>query len=577
MKKASRILAVVIVVLTVLVMCTAYFTALAAGAEPTITVTPSNARLCRGDELVLTVEMNNNPGVCFLNFSIKINSDVLEYVGTSMKGCVLTNTMAPGYWNENESAFKYNHVNDNFLADFKGNGKLAIITFRVKDNAQFGNYTAPFVLDEANTFNAAQEPVHFKGVGAAFSVACIHIKNESVIKPDNSTAKAPTCTESGREADKVCTACGQTIATGSVIPALGHNMQEVPGSKKEPTCTEGGYTGDAVCTRCGKTAKGSEIPATGHTPDDKLKGAVEATCKKAGYTGDTVCKSCGTVIKKGKVIPVTDHVASDKLKGTVEATCEKEGYTGDTVCKFCGTVIKHGKATSKVKHSPAEERKGVKAATCTEEGYTGDIVCKFCGDVIEAGKTTPVDENAHVTEIKNKKDASCCEGGYTGDVVCKLCGTVIEAGKATPVDESAHVTEIKNKKDASCKEDGYTGDEVCAVCGKTIKAGSTIAKADHTYENGVCTVCGSASPSTSDTASTTDDKAETDPHVDETQAPADDDGKNGNNRGDKSGCGLYLGVAAALILLTSILVCALIMKRRKAKALEGADAPDSTK
>lgn len=33
-----------------------------------------------------------------------------------------------------------------------------------------------------------------------------------------------TCTESGKEADTICSVCGTTISTGATIPATGHRF-----------------------------------------------------------------------------------------------------------------------------------------------------------------------------------------------------------------------------------------------------------------------------------------------------------------------------------------------------------------
>ncbi len=71
---------------------------------------------------------------------------------------------------------------------------------------------------------------------------------------------------------------------------------------KEATCTEEGYTGDVYCTDCGQlVAQGEVIPALGHKIE--LCNAKDATCTEAGYTGDEVCTRCGEVVKEGQVLP----------------------------------------------------------------------------------------------------------------------------------------------------------------------------------------------------------------------------------------------------------------------------------
>ena len=76
-----------------------------------------------------------------------------------------------------------------------------------------------------------------------------------------------TCTEDGSyEVVTYCTVCGQELhRVPKTQKAFGH-MTELVGAK-EATAIEDGYTGDEVCTLCGQTIKtGTVIPATG-TPD----------------------------------------------------------------------------------------------------------------------------------------------------------------------------------------------------------------------------------------------------------------------------------------------------------------------
>ena len=54
--------------------------------------------------------------------------------------------------------------------------------------------------------------------------------------------------------------------------------------------------------------------------------------------------------------------------------------------------------------------------------------------------------------------------------------------------------EIVGAKDATCTTEGYTGDKVCTICGNIIEKGSVIAKAEHKFQNGKCTVCGEVDP-----------------------------------------------------------------------------------
>ena len=239
----------------------------------------------------------------------------------------------------------------------------------------------------------------------------------------------------------------------------------------------------------------------------------EANCKEKGVRTYT-CSICNET--KTEDIPMTDHVT--ELRNKKDASCKEEGYTGDQVCKNCNQIITAGQTIAKTEHS---WNTGVvtKEASCTEKGVR-TYTCTVCNET----KTEDIPMTAHVTELRNKKDASCKEEGYTGDEVCKNCNQVIKAGqtiaktehswnegtvtkeasctekgsktvtctvcnetKTVEIPMTDHETELRNKKDASCKEEGYTGDEVCKNCNQVIKAGQTIAKTEHSWNEGTVT------------------------------------------------------------------------------------------
>ena len=114
-------------------------------------------------------------------------------------------------------------------------------------------------------------------------------------------------------------------------------------------------------------------------------------------------------------------------------------------------------------------------ATCADAGYTGDLACNDCGKVLISGFEIP------------KKDHSFEEG------VCTQCGA-LEAEQ--PEEETCYHldTSVQNITEVSCTQDGYTGDFLCDACGKVLISGFTIPKREHSYEDGVCTECGSEEP-----------------------------------------------------------------------------------
>ncbi|MGM9639956.1 MAG: S8 family serine peptidase [Faecousia sp.] len=135
-------------------------------------------------------------------------------------------------------------------------------------------------------------------------------------------AKDATCTEDGYTGDEICTVCGETVKTGEVIPALGHQWGEWT-ETKAPTCTEKGQE-TRVCQRDASHTEIREIEALGHKTE--LKNAKEATCTEKGYTGDEICTVCGETPKKGEELPALGHDFSVKGE-TVAPTETEDGYT----------------------------------------------------------------------------------------------------------------------------------------------------------------------------------------------------------------------------------------------------------
>ena len=329
--------------------------------------------------------------------------------------------------------------------------------------------------------------------------------------------KDATCTEAGYTGDTVCLKCGQTIKQGTVINALGHDVELR--NAKEATCTEAGYTGDNVCKRCGETitvgsvikalghdwdngaitkaatctaegvmtytckhdashTKTEAIPAKGHDID--VQGKKDATCTEAGYTGDEICKVCGETVKKGEVIPAKGHTWGDWVQ--TKAPTEYEEGVDTRTCSVCGAT--ETRPVAPLGHTHVLTAVPAKAPTCTEAGYEAYWVCEGCHKLFSDAEAkneieAPVAIKAlgHDTEIKNAKEATCTEAGYTGDEVCKVCGEVVKAGEVIPA--KGHDTEVKNAKEATCEEAGYTGDLVCKVCGEVVQKGEVIEALGH--------------------------------------------------------------------------------------------------
>ena len=158
--------------------------------------------------------------------------------------------------------------------------------------------------------------------------------NHDVHKHTPKTVTVPaTCTTDGMEYE-VCSDCGETIGTPTVIKAKGHT--EVKDIAVKPTCTATGLTEGAHCSVCNTIIKKQEvIPATGHTEVKDI--AVKPTCTATGLTEGAHCSVCNTIIKKQEVIPATGHTSGDWVVVT-EPTADADGKRVKK-CTVCGTIL----------------------------------------------------------------------------------------------------------------------------------------------------------------------------------------------------------------------------------------------
>ncbi len=155
-------------------------------------------------------------------------------------------------------------------------------------------------------------------------------------------AIAPTCTEAGRSAYWQCSSCGKyfsdeaclnEIAEGSwVVPAAGHDYQDVPGTAKAATCTEAGREADKKCSRCGDVVTGAEIPAAGHDYQTVEGTAKAATCTEVGKEADKKCSRCGDVVTGAATAKLPHTLKEVALK---KATDKKTGNIAYWTCEVC--------------------------------------------------------------------------------------------------------------------------------------------------------------------------------------------------------------------------------------------------
>ena len=121
----------------------------------------------------------------------------------------------------------------------------------------------------------------------------------------------------------------------------------------------------------------------------------------------------------------------------------------------------------------------------------GKITSPFPSDSDSTDSDTEqTSENTECTahsfgEWEITKVATCAAKGESSRV-CALCGKT----ESKYTDKLEHTPVVLEAKEPSCDAYGKTEGSKCSECGKILKAQSNIAKIDHSYENGTCTVCG---------------------------------------------------------------------------------------
>ena len=248
----------------------------------------------------------------------------------------------------------------------------------------------------------------------------------TLVSHTDATCAAKAC-------DVYACACGetQTVETGEVDPNNHVGLKTV--GAREATTEEYGYTGDQICTACGEVlATGSVIDktVTPHTHDfNTVADSGEATCVAKAYT--VMQCACGETRRtETGDLNADNHAGSIILVGAREATATAGGYTGDKVCTACGKTVETGTFTDPT--DPGHTHDYTEAvetgeATCVAKAYT--VYQCACGDTKKV-ETGEVNADNHAGEIKTlgAREATATVDGYSGDKYCLACGKLVEAG-----------------------------------------------------------------------------------------------------------------------------------------------------
>ena len=323
--------------------------------------------------------------------------------------------------------------------------------------------------------------------------------------PDEFTVTLkPTCTEAGHE-ERKCTRCDKV--EGQIVPANGHTS--VSDNSVSANCISTGLTAGEHCSVCGFVLTAQEvIPALGHDCDDVV---TDPTCLNKGFTTHT-CKRCDNV----SVDTYTDalnHTWGDWSNVTAP-TCTKDG-TITRSCSRCeavdtGTVPALG-------HDYAESSTVDKEPTCLVEGSESKH-CSRCDskeevksitatghDFTEPVYTWVASKEACTAVRVCKNDASHVETETVQAVPTVLreanCETIGEVKYTATFENEAfeqqevtveslalgHTVVTDKAVEPTCESTGLTEGSHCLVCNTVLVEQQVLPASGHDWNDGVVT------------------------------------------------------------------------------------------
>ena len=338
--------------------------------------------------------------------------------------------------------------------------------------------------------------------------------------------------EATEEADglkhRVCGTCGEVEEI--VIPSIQHEHR-YDAKVTNPTCTEKGYT-THTC-RCGDTKVDTYVDALGHTEGEEVvENKVDATCTEDGsYDAVVYCSVCETELSR--VTKTIDAEGHDYDEAVTNPTCEAKGYTTYTCA--CGhsytadevAALGHAWNDGEVTKAATYGHAGTMKYTCSNDStHTKTETIKqlelgadaTAEEIVNAAYSIAKDESLlgthtlsgiivqvdteYNTQYNNVTVTIKVDGADATKLIqCfRLKGTgadKIGVGDSITVSGSIINYDGKIEFNSGCTLDSYTIHEcdwseatckapaTCSLCGKTDGE-----LADHTYENGICTVCG---------------------------------------------------------------------------------------
>jgi len=374
MKKIYVFLIAVILTCTMLVI-----PASAAGGG---SLSMSGAEGKQGDTVTIPVNLTSNPGLITMKFTISWGAG-LELTSVSNTG-VLAGWTTPSP--TISSPYTLRWADSLATVNNTATGKIATLTFKIKDNATVGNQTVTLTFSESRDANGGRNT--FGNATATIKVNC-KTHNYSSWSNNNATNHIHTCSACGKsetqnhtwnsgevtkqanckeagEKKFTCTTCNAT-KTEPIAKTNNHKFGSWSETKKA-TCTTTG-TQTRKCSVCSKTET-ANINAKGHSFGSWSQ-TKAPTCTVAGQQKRT-CTRNGCSYSETKSVAALGHKFSNPTV-TKQPTCTETGVETGT-CSRCSQKTTNTIKATGHKYGNWTE---VTAATCTAQGQQ-ERACSKC-------------------------------------------------------------------------------------------------------------------------------------------------------------------------------------------------------
>lgn len=236
------------------------------------------------------------------------------------------------------------------------------------------------------------------------------------------------------------------------------------------------------------------------------------------------------------------------------------------ICAACGVVPE---GSTPLGHDMVVDEG--KEPTCTETGLTEGAHCSRCDDMTTVQIEVPALD--HDMVIDEGKDPTCTETGLTEGEHCLRCDDATVEQEEIPALD--HDIIVEKGKDPTCTETGLTEGAHCSRCDDATVAQEEIPALDHDWQDATydapktCSLCGESEgePLVRDTEpvekeSNTEDVAETNTGEGDGNNESSTQATQGTiENEDQTGCGATVGMGAAIIVVSSVLMIALKKKR----------------